>query len=229
MNKTKIEWCDYTWSPITGCLHGCSYCYARKIATRFAGTRQFPNGFTPTWHPERLNEPLAVKKPARIFVCSMSDPFGDWVEPEWLDKMLEVMAAAKQHQFMLLTKRPENVYSKLYEHQPRRLDPDTYVPNVWLGCTLTGSKDDHAPTSGLEYCLPEVGWHTFVSIEPLLGPIDPSRYSWAEWIIVGAQSDPTVRPEREWVESIVKAAEGRPVFIKGSMAKYGYTPTEKAK
>ena len=39
MNKTKIEWCDYTWSPVTGCKHGCSYCYARKIAERFKGSK----------------------------------------------------------------------------------------------------------------------------------------------------------------------------------------------
>ena len=37
MNKSKIEWCDHTWNPITGCRHNCSYCYARRMTARFAG------------------------------------------------------------------------------------------------------------------------------------------------------------------------------------------------
>ena len=37
MNKSKIEWCDHTWNPITGCRHNCSYCYAKRMTARFAG------------------------------------------------------------------------------------------------------------------------------------------------------------------------------------------------
>ena len=68
MQKTKIEWCDYTWNPVVGCKHGCSYCYARKISTRFNGN------FEPTFYPKRLNDKMP-KKPSKIFVCSMADLF----------------------------------------------------------------------------------------------------------------------------------------------------------
>ena len=96
MQKTKIEWCDSTWNPVTGCLHGCDYCYARRIADRFSshGERRdereihvldervygeesekpepFPYGFVPTFHRYRLNE-YEKKKGRTIFVCSMAD------------------------------------------------------------------------------------------------------------------------------------------------------------
>ena len=66
MNKSKIEWCDYTWNPVTGCLHGCEYCYAPGIANRFAD-----GNFDPTFHQYRLGEPYKHKKPQNIFVGSI--------------------------------------------------------------------------------------------------------------------------------------------------------------
>jgi len=88
MNRTRIEWCDFTWNPVTGCYHGCDYCYARRIAHRF-----FPKtvGFNPYFWRDRLREPLALKKPARIFVCSMADLFGDWVPREWIEAVFETV------------------------------------------------------------------------------------------------------------------------------------------
>jgi len=50
MNRTKIDWCDYTWNPVVGCLHGCPYCYARRMAERFKGGKAYPFGFEPTSH-----------------------------------------------------------------------------------------------------------------------------------------------------------------------------------
>ena len=70
MNKTKIEWTDYTWNPVTGCKRNCWYCYGKRIRRRF-----FPEvPWTKLmWFDERLEEPLKVKKPSKIFVGSMSD------------------------------------------------------------------------------------------------------------------------------------------------------------
>src|SRR5664280_2871172 len=73
MNKSKIDWCDYTWNPVTGCLHGCEYCYARRMDKRFGDGL-----FNPTFHQKRLDEPVKVKKSAKIFVGSVSDLFGNW-------------------------------------------------------------------------------------------------------------------------------------------------------
>ena len=107
MKKTKIEWCDSTWNPVTGCLHGCEYCYARRITERFGNKlpdfsvypkmyenchmvdskftdNPYPHGFEPTFHAYRLDEPARLTKPRNIFVCSMADLFGEWVPDEWI-------------------------------------------------------------------------------------------------------------------------------------------------
>lgn len=91
--RTKIDWCDATWNPVTGCLHGCEYCYARRIAERFSTEQKYkrpyepvlpvptrrvrtkpepyPYGFKPTFHRYKLDEPQRWKKPRTIFVCSI--------------------------------------------------------------------------------------------------------------------------------------------------------------
>jgi protein gp37 len=75
VNKTKIEWCDFTWNPVVGCTGACPYCYARKMAHRFH------RDFTPHWVERNFNRAMP-KKPSRIFVNSMSD-VADW-EPTWV-------------------------------------------------------------------------------------------------------------------------------------------------
>jgi protein gp37 len=109
MNKTRIEWCDWTWNPIVGCepiSAGCQNCYAASISKRFG----LPWG-QPVFRPERLEEPLKVEKPARIFVCSMGDFFHAKVLREWKEAVFRVIDRAPRHTFIFLTKRPENVMS----------------------------------------------------------------------------------------------------------------------
>ena len=75
MNKTKIEWADAVWNPVTGCTkvsEGCRNCYAEGIAHRFWGERKFTDV---ECHADRLDAPLHWKKPRRVFVNSMSDLF----------------------------------------------------------------------------------------------------------------------------------------------------------
>lgn len=123
-DKTKIEWADSTWNPITGCSPvspGCANCYAAQLAgTRLKhhpsrkGLTKEVNG-RPVWTGEvRFNEewlmqPLRWKKPRRIFVCAHSDIFHEAVPDEWLDRIFAVMVLASQHTFQVLTKRPKRM------------------------------------------------------------------------------------------------------------------------
>jgi protein gp37 len=105
---TTIEWTDRTWNPITGCTKispGCDGCYAETIAHRFAGSKAFPNGFDVTQHAARLSQPLRWRKPARVFVNSMSDLFHADVPDEFIARVFAVMALTPQHTYQILTKR----------------------------------------------------------------------------------------------------------------------------
>jgi len=123
MNKTTIEWCDQTHNPGTGCSKGCGWCYAQKIAHRFTGARggkMYPYGFEPTVYPERFEQPPPVK-PCRVFLMSMGDvcnpgawkvPGGLSITAEHFQRMVwEYCAKYPLHQFIVLTKRPCNLYN----------------------------------------------------------------------------------------------------------------------
>ncbi|MEB3103055.1 DUF5131 family protein [Ferviditalea candida] len=113
-DKTKIEWADATWNPITGCTkvsEGCRNCYAMILAERFRGTpgHYYENGFDITLRPDKLDQPLKWKRPRRIFVNSMSDLFHEQVPFDFIDQVFAIMALASHHTFMVLTKRPERM------------------------------------------------------------------------------------------------------------------------
>lgn len=110
MKKTKIEWCDSTWNPVTGCLHGCEYCYARAMAKRFPAV--YPNGFEPMFYKDRLNQ-FDNCKGRNIFVCSMGDLFGDFIPDEWIEKVLDKCEQNQQHNYLFLTKNPERYWDIL--------------------------------------------------------------------------------------------------------------------
>lgn len=251
--KTKIDWCDSTWNPVTGCLHGCEYCYARRIAERFRarqiydpecqcqrkligrgmlkGTGKpleltypweqknkdgsitnaaYPFGFEPTFHRYKLGDPQRWKKPRAIFVCSMADLFGDWVPDEWISEVFRACEAAPQHRYLFLTKNPTR-YCKIAD--------DGWLPdakNFWYGSTIT--------RKGESFFAGSVHWNAFVSIEPLLEPLDVGigSFGGAKWVIVGAETGNRkgkIAPKREWVENIVEAAQitGMKVFMKDSL------------
>lgn len=173
----KIEWTDYTWSPVTGCKHGCPYCYARKIAQRI-----YPEKFEPTRRPTRLNEPFELTTPSKIFVCDMGDLFGAWVPNWWIRDVLTVAICNPQHIFQFLTKNPA------------RYKDFMFPPNCWLGATEdchTVEQPNRAIMQELEY-----DGVKFLSCEPLLGkligPIDD-----LDWIIVGEQTKRQYSPT-EW-------------------------------
>lgn len=106
---TTIEWTDHTWNPVTGCSkvsQGCKHCYAERIFARPYPGRAFTDV---RCHPERLDQPLRLRTPKRIFVNSMSDLFHEDVPDGFIDKVFAVMALAPQHTFQVLTKRAERM------------------------------------------------------------------------------------------------------------------------
>lgn len=169
MNKTPIEWTDYTWNPITGCLRGCSYCYARKMAHRFK------RDFTPQLHENRLGAPAKLKKPAKIFVCSMSDLFGPWNRPEWFAAVVDAMCAAPWHTYQLLTKSPAAISLGSWW---------TELPNLWVGATATDQESWDLACDCLGRLPPTAA--RWISAEPMMGEIHITGDWVPDWVVVGA-------------------------------------------
>jgi len=158
MNRTKIPYADWTWSPVTGCTFGCEWCYAQGIAKRFGRSvptlsgkafdarpedGPFPAGFFPTIYPHRLDEPLKVKKPSTIFVCSAGDLFGPEVPDSFRNEVWWQMARQGRHRFLVLTKRADAMQRFVSEQ-----DSDAWMesgpwplPNLILGVTVTCQAD----------------------------------------------------------------------------------------
>lgn len=226
MDKTKIDWCDSTWNPVTGCLHGCEYCYARKMVERLIGKREYgnifeenepvigangralayPHSFSPTLLRYHLNDYIG-KKGRNIFVCSMADLFGNWVPDSWIEEVFKACEKAPQHNYIFLTKNPKR-YVELAEKGILRC-----LDNMWYGWSETNNNHH-----GL-LCFPKP-INTFVSVEPILEPVRPSL---GDWVIVGAETGrrkDKVIPKREWIEQIVEDCRQYdiPVFMKSSLA-----------
>lgn len=198
MNRTKIDWADFTWNPVIGCKHGCFYCYARRWAKR-AG-RDFNN---PVWSDGQYRKPYKIKEPSKIFVCSLADLFGEWVSDEWIEKVLEVVKDNPQHTFQFLTKNP-----KRYSHFQ-------FPPNCWLGATIT--QGDGLAIRDLIELATNYKNRKFVSIEPLLGSFEGIDLSAFDQVIVGAMTGPgAVEPKKEWVESVKHSN----IFYKNNIKKY---------
>lgn len=247
MNKTKIEYVDYTWNPVTGCFHGCPYCYARRIANRFKPkyplgddciqpdddiyeirykSQSFKYGFYPTFHSYRLNEPVKVQKPSRIFVSSMGDLFGEWVHPRWIRDVLAVCEECKQHTFLFLTKNPRRYIEFIkFKGEVNRID---FPGNCWVGTTITNQKD---ADERLPLLCKSKASVKFVSYEPMMGRVDISLWTVSgyeeppfddviDWVIIGAMTGPgAIKPKPEWIESIIKQCRdaGVPLFIKDNV------------
>ncbi len=195
-DNSKIEWTDATWNPVTGCNKvspGCKHCYALRFSERFRGTpgHPFEQGFDLRMWPERLKLPLAWKIPRRIFVNSMSDLFHERVPLAFIEQVFETMAACPQHQFQVLTKRPEQLLKLCGS-----LD---WPENVWMGVSIENEK--YAFRSELLHNVPAKV--RFLSVEPLIGPITKLPLRDIHWVIVGGESGPGARPMlRKWVEDI---------------------------
>jgi protein gp37 len=221
MQDTAIDWCEKSWNPCTGCKRLCRdakgniYCYAYYIATnRLRGRFGYPEDepFRPTIHLDKLLEPCELKKPSKIFTCSMGDLFDSEAQNVWRGVVFEVMQWCPQHDFLVLTKQLKNLESFFFKNRLARV-PD----NLWIGITqdgLTTNVDDIDHFRNLV-----VFRHKFISFEPLLGPIE-ANLAGIDWVIIGAQTGKGATPtERDWVLNIINEARrcGIPVFIKHNL------------
>ena len=170
---THIEWADETWNPTTGCTkvdEGCRNCYADRMAKRLRGRFGYPEDkpFQLTLHPDRLSKPLRWKKPRRIFVDSMSDLFHKDVPDRFIMSVWEVMAQCPQHEFMILTKRPERM-ARVIVPSLWSITSGLPLPNVWLGVSIDAQK---AADERIPILLQTPAAKRFVSYEPALGAVD---------------------------------------------------------
>jgi protein gp37 len=243
-STTKIEWCDATWNPITGCTPcspGCAHCYARTMLARHLPGMGHPGApGQVTLHADRLDIPFHWHKPRRIFVCSMSDLFHEDVPSAWLDAAYRTMRSCPQHTFLMLTKRPQNAHDWRDREFPA-------LPNQWLGVTVCNQSeaDEKIPV-----LLQTSAALRFVSIEPMLGPVDLARWlrcngssvcdqrkggqgplargdsAWCnppcpkflDWVICGGETGPGARRMRaDWAGDLRDQCDraGVPFFFKG--------------
>ena len=243
MEKTKIEWADATWNPVTGCYHDCMYCYARNMVHRFSGmthvhstkkslitetldkpfklkdgkTRPYPFGFIPTFHRYKLDEYKNVKS-KNIFVCSMADMFGEWVPDEWIEEILRSCEEAPQHRYLFLTKNPTRYVLLLLDGKLPEKD------NMWYGISVTNKQQALRAETELSDMSPKAG--AFISVEPLLEDVSDELRSvigdFTDWVIIGAETGNRkgkVTPQPEWIHKIVEEAKeyNVPVFMKDSL------------
>lgn len=245
MTDSKISWTTKTWNPTTGCDQvspGCDHCYALTLAARLQrmGNPRYQNdgspktsgpGFALTLHEDKIEEPLKWRKPARVFVNSMSDLFHDDVPPEFIAKVFGIMQVCHHLQFQILTKRPRRMQLLMsditfqeqvddFAAHHSHYTADWPLPNVWLG---TSVEDQKRANLRIPLLLKTPAAVRFLSCEPLLGPLNlHGALGWeydaedvqtesvikvpvppVDWVIVGGESGPNHRPMNiEWARTI---------------------------
>jgi protein gp37 len=210
MTRSKIEWTEATWNPVTGCTKispGCKNCYAERMSKRLLamGQPNYANGFRLTLQPHMLELPLRWKKPQTIFVNSMSDLFHKSVPPEYIQQVFEVMKRAHWHRFQVLTKRADRL-----EQLAGLLE---WAPNIWMGVSV----ENERYTPRIDSLRKTSAAVKFLSLEPLLGPLDELDLTGIDWVIVGGESGFGARPMLvDWVKRIRKQCETAevPFFFK---------------
>jgi protein gp37 len=202
---STIEWTEMTWNPVTGCTkisQGCKHCYAERLAERFWAGRAFTDV---QLHPDRLDIPRRWRRGRVVFVNSMSDLFHEEVSDQFIAAVFEVMAECPQHTFQVLTKRADRL-ARLAPHLP-------WPNNVWVGVSV----EDARVVSRIDRLRNVPAAVRFLSLEPLIGPLERLALGGIDWVIVGGESGPGARQMNpEWVESIFKQCRrgGVPFFFK---------------
>lgn len=221
-NKTTdaVDWASYTWNPVTGCEHGCGFCYAREIANSQRMRDYYPNGFEPTFHPYRLLAPENMPKPVenagrdgRVFVCSMADLFGKWVPDEWIRKVFEVCLDSPEWEYLFLTKWPAR-YAKM-----------PLLEKAWYGSSVIQQSDVARVEKAMQAF--ETDCVKWISLEPMLEPIKFNDIGWCDLVVIGSQTStnqpdghvPEFAPEFDWVVDVVNQCRdaGVPYYLKANL------------
>lgn len=241
MDKTKIEWADMTWNPVTGCKHNCEYCYAKKIAERFGGHTIFGEKSTdnPFGNTTALVEPL---KTTDKHGNTVNAPYPFGFEPTFHKYRLAEPARKQRKRNIFVgsmcdlfgswvpTKWIVEVldacsragwhnYLFLTKNPQRYIELDELAllpreDNFWYGTTINRVNDPYFTSEHHK---------TFVSIEPIMEDLAPTlNYTDLDWVIVGAETGNRankVVPEQSWVDNIVKSCvmADVPVFLKDNL------------
>jgi protein gp37 len=225
-NNDSIEWARWSWNPVTGCLHGCEYCYARDSANLHYHQIEKGKRFDPHFWPERLSRPANTKPKdlskfedpvdrlgwKNVFTGSMTDLFGKWVPEKWIQAVLQVMEDNPQWNFLLLTKFPI------------RMSEFEYPDNVWLGTSVDGQHMVARAEKAFQR-LRDSGFSgiTWLSCEPMLERLTFERLDLFDWLVVGGQSKATkvkaFHPKQEWIDHLSEQAEASdvPVYFKTNL------------
>ena len=184
--NSKIEWTHHTFNPWEGCQKvgpGCDHCYAEARDQRFTGGAHWgPGAPRRRTSPANWRKPLAWDRAAaaagerhRVFCASLADVFDNAVDPAWRDDLWRLIEATPNLDWMLLTKRPGNIANML----PVPFDFERLYPNVWLGCTVVNQDEADRDIPKLLSVPAKV---RFLSMEPLLGPVDLTALPYGEVI-----------------------------------------------
>jgi protein gp37 len=225
---TKIEWAHHTFNPWMGCTKvspGCAHCYAvRQTARR--GVKWGPDGVRVKTSASYWLKPITWNRRAereqtrfRVFCASLADVFEENAQVScWRGALFELIERTPFLDWLLLTKRPENISGMIATAIGRRRW--NALPNVWLGTTVESQEyvDQRIP----ELLRNPAAVH-FLSCEPLLGAVRLDHWLGAgevegiDWVIVGGESGPWARPcHSDWVESLVEQCRASDVapFVK---------------
>lgn len=216
---TKIEWAHQTLNPIAGCTQispECANCYAINMARRLGAMGQEKYGGLVqggTWTGRTSYDPTVMDKaktwhkPSRIFLVSMGDLFHESVSDLARAEIIRKAAHYGQHSWLVLTKRPQTMAAFLGERCPKRL------PNAWFGCSAgTQGTADRSRAAMADLAM--LGFATWVSCEPMLGPVDFSGWEFIRWIVIGGESGPGARPfHAEWAIPVMEWAKANGIAI----------------
>lgn len=210
MAESRIEWTDVTWNPTTGCTKisaGCKNCYAERMSNRLRSmnVEKYEAGFTLTTHESALDIPRRWTRPRTVFVNSMSDLFHRDVPTEFIHRVFEVMVTCPAHRFQVLTKRA---------HRVKLMSPRLpWSPNIWMGVSV----EDRRQLPRVDALRGTGAAVKFLSLEPLIGPLEDLDLRRIDWVIVGGESGPRARPMSPgWVTDIRDRCrqESVPFFFK---------------